>query len=105
MYVTTDLMHSKISNSHLNNEIQGENGALVIKHVALCEKVELHQDKVSDLTLNQSENSMVYEAHFFAQQIKNQQMDEQAVNRAKTTAMVITEIRRLTKVKFPTDGQ
>ncbi|PKF62174.1 oxidoreductase [Psychromonas sp. psych-6C06] len=101
--VTVD--HSKISNSTLDNEIQGENGNLTIKHVALCEKVTLTQQESLDLTLEQNENSMSYEAQFFAKQIIAKQIDEEAMQRAKTTAAVITEIRRLTGVKFPADNK
>ena len=70
--VTID--HSKVSDSQLSNEIQGEKGSLLIEHIAQCEKVTLVQpknDKLIDLSIERNENSMVYEAHFFAQQIKN----------------------------------
>jgi predicted dehydrogenase len=100
--VTID--HSKISNSHLNNEIQGENGVLQIKAVSLCEKVHLIQEGKTDISVSQIDNSMFYESQFFAEQIKNNKMDEITVERAKITAAVITEIRRLTGVEFPEDN-
>jgi len=100
--VTID--HSKISNSMVNSEIQGEKGALVIKQIALCEQVFLHQDKITDLTLKQEDNSMFYEALFFSEQIKQKKMDQAAVLRSIQTAAVITEIRRQTNVKFPADN-
>lgn len=97
--------HSKISHSQLNNEIQGENGSIVIEHVALCEKVQLFQENITDLTLKQLENSMYYESQFFIKQIKANKMDDETVQRAKITSAVITEIRRLTGVKFPEDAE
>lgn len=100
--VTID--HSKISDSVLESEIQGEQGSIVIKQISLCEQVRLHKQEVTDLTLPQHENSMSYEAAFFAQQIKQGKMDENAVLRSKQTAEVITEIRKLTGVKFPADN-
>lgn len=100
--VTID--HSKISNSIVNSEIQGEQGTLVIKQIALCEQVLLYQDKITDLTLKQEDNSMFYEALFFSKQIKQKKMDKDVVLRSKQTASVITEIRRQTKVKFPADN-
>ncbi|WP_413702092.1 Gfo/Idh/MocA family protein [Psychromonas sp. KJ10-10] len=104
--VTID--HSKISDSHLNNEIQGEDGVLQIERVSLCEKVHLiprviESEKI-DLSVAQVDNSMFYESQFFAKQIKANKMDEATVERAKITATVITEIRRLTGVKFPEDN-
>ena len=101
--VTID--HSKISSSYLQNEIQGEKGSLLINHVALCEKVQLCQTESVDVSVAQLENSMAYEASFFAKQINENMIDEQAMLRAKITASVITEIRNLTGVKFPQDGE
>jgi predicted dehydrogenase len=92
--VTID--HSKISNSQLNNEIQGENGSLLIEHIALCENVKLTQESQHNISVPQLDYSMVYEARFFAKQINEKQMHEETVQRAKTTSAVITEIRRLT---------
>jgi hypothetical protein len=48
---------------------------------------------------------MSYEASFFARQIKQGKMDLQSVERSKITSAVISEIRRLTGVKFPADNQ
>ncbi|MGB5446970.1 MAG: Gfo/Idh/MocA family oxidoreductase [Psychromonas sp.] len=100
--VTID--HSKISNSALASEIQGEQGNIVIKRISLLEEITLVSDNsVTDLTQAQHENSMTYEGDFFVEQIKQGKMDPDTVLRAKTTAAVITEIRRLTGVKFPAD--
>jgi len=104
--ITVD--HSKISNSLVSNEIQGEKGSLLIEHIAQCEKVSLYQSNnqiMSDISIQRHENSMVYETHFFAQQIKTNKIDVHAMQRAKDTASVITEIRKLTGVKFPADNQ
>lgn len=99
--VTID--HSKITNSQLCNEIQGEAGSILIKHIAQCKTVQLFNQQLTDLTLSQHDNSMCYEVAFFAEQIKAGKMDEQCVQRSKITAAVISEIRRLTKVIFPAD--
>jgi len=99
--VTID--HSKISHSQLNNEIQGEAGSLLIKHVAQCEQVSLFKQEMSELSVVQNSNSMLYEARFFAQQIHANKIDNRAMQHAKTTAAVITEIRHLTGVIFPAD--
>ncbi|MEI6896790.1 MAG: Gfo/Idh/MocA family oxidoreductase [Psychromonas sp.] len=101
--VTID--HSKISNSQLSNEIQGEKGSLLIKHVAQCEQVSLFTPQLSDLSTVQHHNSMVYEVAFFAQQIRAQKIDQKTMQRTKITASVITEIRNLIGVKFPADAE
>ena len=99
--VTID--HSKISNSSLQSEIQGEQGNILITGISLCEQVTLITDTAQDLTLPQHKNSMVEEGSFFAKQIREGKMDQTTVQRAKITSAVITEIRRLTSVKFPAD--
>jgi len=101
--VTID--HSKISNSQLSNEIQGEAGSLLIKHIAQCEQVSLVQQQSCELGTAQSDNSMLYESRFFAKQIQENKIDNKTMQRAKITATVITEIRQLTGVKFPADQQ
>jgi predicted dehydrogenase len=95
--------HSKISNSVLDSEIQGENGSLVIKQLNHCEEVSLYTPELTELTLPQHENSMSYEVEFFAKQIAQKTMDTQSVLRSKQTAEIMTEIRRITGVKFPAD--
>ncbi|MFT7455815.1 MAG: hypothetical protein ACI892_000962, partial [Marinobacter maritimus] len=62
-------------------------------------------ESAMDLTQDQHENSMSYEASFFALQINQGKMDLQSIERSKITSAVITEIRRLTGVKFPSDNQ
>ena len=100
--VTID--HSKISNSVLESEIQGEQGSLVIKQLNTCDEVRLCTPEITELTLPQHENSMSYEVEFFARQIAQGEMDAKSVLRSKQTADVITEIRQLTGVKFPSDN-
>ncbi len=100
--VTID--HSKISNSVLESEIQGEQGSLIIDHIAQCRKIRLCTTEMTDLTVPQHENSMTYEGEFFVQQIAQGEMDAASVLRSKQTAAVITEIRRLTGVTFPADN-
>lgn len=103
--VTID--HSKVSDSQLSNEIQGEQGSLLIDHIALCDKVTLieRENKAKTaLTIATNDNSMIYEVRFFAEQIKNQKIDNTAMQRAKITSAIITEIRSLTGVIFPADS-
>lgn len=100
--VTID--HSKISASQQVSEIQGEKGNLLIKGISVLENITLVTDQSIDLTVQQHEAQMSYEAHFFAEQIKQGKIDGAAMLQAKITSEVITEVRRLTGVKFPADN-
>jgi predicted dehydrogenase len=101
--VTID--HSKISNSVLASEIQGEQGCIVIKQINTCDAVTLYTPEITELTLPQNDNSMANEVTFFAKQITQQRMDPATVLRSQQTADVITEIRHITGVIFPSDSQ
>ncbi len=58
------LQHSKVSDSVLPSEIQGEEGSLVIEKISECQKVSFvpRGGKAQDLTQPQHINTMLYEA-------------------------------------------
>ncbi|MGI9276377.1 MAG: Gfo/Idh/MocA family protein [Endozoicomonas sp.] len=99
------ISHSKVSGSNIPNEIQGEEGSLVIDKISGCRKVVMHKRDGStrDISRESNDNNMIYEAREFARQIADGAMDEQAVARSVAIARVITEIRRQTGVVFPAD--
>ncbi|MDK8210646.1 oxidoreductase, partial [Bacillus subtilis] len=61
------IMYSKITNSHLPSEIQGEDGSLIIDKIATITKVKFyHKDGVvEDLSLKQDYPFMYYELKEF----------------------------------------
>ncbi|MDF2904583.1 MAG: oxidoreductase protein, partial [Bacillus sp. (in: firmicutes)] len=67
------VMFSKITNSSLPAEIQGENGNIVIDKINIPEKVEIHyrNGEVEELTQAQKEGTMYYEAKEFIELIKS----------------------------------
>lgn len=100
--VTID--HSKVSNAQTASEIQGEDGCIKIDHVALLDKVSLHsreQKTETNLSLAQNENSMFYEANYFAELIKNGEVDKSTIENSKVITGILEEIRKLTGVTFP----
>lgn len=95
--------HSKISNAILGSEIQGEKGNIIFKQVNTCDQVHLYNPEISELTLFQNENIMFYEVGIFVQQIEAGKMDEKSVQRSQQVADVMTAIRKLTDVRYPSD--
>ncbi|MEI6993873.1 gfo/Idh/MocA family oxidoreductase, partial [Klebsiella pneumoniae] len=61
------IMYSKITDSSLPAEIQGEEGNIVIDRISSPEKVELHyrNGEREDLTQDQLSDSMYYETKEF----------------------------------------
>ncbi|MDG3085933.1 Gfo/Idh/MocA family oxidoreductase [Vibrio hannami] len=99
------IQHSKVSDGVIPSEIQGEDGAIIIDHFSECtgfmiKKKGREHDFIS---LEQAENSMLYEAIEFAEQIQTGEMQDAAVQRSLEVSEVITEIRKQTGVVFPAD--
>lgn len=71
------LHHSKVSDSAIPSEIQGEDGALVIEKISECQKLAFvpRGGKAQDLTQPQHINTMLYEAETFARLVETQDVD------------------------------
>ncbi|WP_404970615.1 Gfo/Idh/MocA family protein [Vibrio campbellii] len=100
-----NLLHSKVSDSLIPSEFQGEQGSLLVDMIATGRGVEriLRGEGKKVLTLPQEENHMFYEAQAFAKQLKLGSIDPQMKQRSLTVAKVLTEVRRQTGVVFPAD--
>ncbi|MCW1873530.1 Gfo/Idh/MocA family oxidoreductase [Erwinia sp. INIA-01] len=101
------VQHSKISQSVLPSEIQGEAGSLVVEHVSECQNVSFvaRGAKPQDLTQPQHINTMLYEAETFARLIETNEINHPGLNYSLSVARLLTEIRRQTGVVFPADTQ
>ena len=99
------LQHSKISQSVLPSEIQGENGSLVIEHISECQRISFipRGGEAQDLSQPQQANSMFYEAETFAQLIAHRTIEHPGLDYSLNVARLLTEIRQQTGVIFPAD--
>ncbi|QTF10066.1 Gfo/Idh/MocA family oxidoreductase [Brenneria izadpanahii] len=100
------IIHSKVSDSDVASEIQGEEGSLVIEKLSECQKVTFapRNGKPLDLSRPQHINSMLYEAETFADLVENNVLDHAELERSRAVAGLLTEIRRQTGVLFPADA-
>ncbi|GAA0497986.1 scyllo-inositol 2-dehydrogenase [Salinibacillus aidingensis] len=101
------VMHSKITNTELPSEIQGEKGSLIIDPIHRAERVVFrdHHGNEEDLSVPQKENSMYDEAKEFISLIKENKL-ESDINTFKnsvTTARIMEEARKQVGVVFPAD--
>ena len=101
------LQHSKVSDSVLPSEIQGEEGSLVIEKISECQKVSFvpRGGKPQDLSQPQHINTMLYEAEVFARLVENNEVNHPGIAISRITAKLQTEIRRQTGVVFPADRE
>lgn len=99
------IVHSKVSDSLLASEIQGEEGTLTIEAISRCLKVTFtpRNGKAENISLPQVENSMLYEAQEFAKLVKANQVEHPGLANSLITAKLLTKIRQQIGVKFPAD--
>ncbi|WP_413736901.1 Gfo/Idh/MocA family protein [Sodalis sp. RH21] len=100
------LCHSKVSQTALPSEIQGEEGSLIIEKMSECQQIVLvpRGGNKQELTEPQHINTMLYEAERFAALVDGGEVDHAGLALSRSTAKLLTEIRRQTGVVFPADN-
>ncbi|MEH7222334.1 Gfo/Idh/MocA family oxidoreductase [Bacillus sp. JJ1566] len=101
------MMFSKITNSYIPSEIQGENGSILIDKISSPEKVEIHyrNGSVEDISILPKQHTMYYEAKEFIELIKNGSL-ESTVNTYENSIAVmeiLDEARGQMGLVFPAD--
>ncbi|MFC4101878.1 Gfo/Idh/MocA family protein [Paenibacillus xanthanilyticus] len=103
------LMYSKISNSYVPSEIQGEEGSIVINHISEPSQVRIHyrDGRVEDITdSKQIEDNMMYEVREFVSLLAQGKLESEVNSHASSlTAMeVMDEARKQIGLVFPADA-
>ncbi len=101
------VFYSKIANSYLPAEIQGEEGSMIIDAIHTPAKAEIcyRDGRVEDITVPQDKPPMYYEAEEFIRLIENGER-ESAINSHRHslwTIELMDEARRQTGIVFPAD--
>lgn len=101
------VMYSKITNSYLPSEIQGEKGSMIIDKIHTPEKVEIHYNDgtVEPLTVDQSHPAMYYEVKEFIELIKQGKIESStnSYENSYTTMKVLDKVRDEIGLKYPND--
>ncbi|MNI17693.1 Glucose--fructose oxidoreductase precursor [compost metagenome] len=101
------VMHSKIADSYLPAEIQGENGTMVIDKINQPYQVKIHyrDGTVEELTLPQVFEPMYYEVEEFISLIKNGQRESHVNSHANSLAVaeVMEEARAQIGLRYASD--
>lgn len=103
------VMYSKISNSYLPSEIQGESGCMIIDKLHTPEQVEIRYNdgSIEQLTVEQPYPVMYYEVKEFVDLIENRDT-ESSINSYKNsykTMKVMDKIREHIGLNYPSDNQ
>ncbi len=101
------IMYSKITNSYLPSEIQGEKGSIIIDKIHTPEKVEIHYNDgtTEPLTVEQSRPPMYYEVKEFIELIQKGKT-ESTINSYKnsyTTMQTVDKVRDETGLVYLSD--
>jgi scyllo-inositol 2-dehydrogenase (NADP+) len=101
------VMFSKITNSYIPSEIQGEKGSILIDKISEPEKVEIRyrDGRVEDISNLPEHHTMYYETKEFIELIKNGSL-ESTVNTHQnsiTVMKLLDEARKQIGLKFPAD--
>ncbi|XZF76985.1 Gfo/Idh/MocA family protein [Bacillus sp. AL-1R] len=101
------IMYSKITNSYIPTEIQGENGNIMIDDINNPQKVEIRyrDGSIEDITQSQSSKIMYYETKEFINLIKSGQLEStiNSHNHSMITMRIIEEARKQIGLEFPAD--
>jgi scyllo-inositol 2-dehydrogenase (NADP+) len=103
------ILHSKINNSFLPSEIQGEEGSILIDKISTPDKIEIRYKNgtLEDISRSQDQPHMYYEVEEFISLIKNEKTESQVNSflNSKITAEITEEARKQIGLVFPADLQ
>ncbi|GCD81024.1 Gfo/Idh/MocA family protein [Parageobacillus thermoglucosidasius] len=101
------VMYSKITNSYLPAEIQGEDGSILIDAIHTPTKVEIRyrDGRTEDITVPQEQHPMYYEVKEFIELIKNGKRESEVNSHEHSllTIALMEEARKQTGIVFPAD--
>jgi scyllo-inositol 2-dehydrogenase (NADP+) len=101
------VMYSKITNSYIPSEIQGEEGSIIVDTIHTPQKVEIHyrDGRIEDITEAQTHHPMYYEAKEFIELIQNGKRESEINSHyhSLTTMEIMEEARKQTGIVFPAD--
>jgi scyllo-inositol 2-dehydrogenase (NADP+) len=103
------IIHSKIADSKLPSEIQGEKGTMIIDRINNTEKVQIiyRDGKTEDLSVPQLKEAMYYEAKEFIELIKNNKIESEinSFSQSLKVMEIIEKARKQTGIEFPADNK
>ncbi|MBO4391987.1 MAG: Gfo/Idh/MocA family oxidoreductase [Clostridia bacterium] len=105
---TVILNYSKVGNSFLPSEIQGEDATICVDKFNIPEKVTVRyrNGTVEEIPVSQRTDSMCYEADEFISCVKSGKKESSVNSRAmsRNVMILLDEIRRQTGVVYPADN-
>lgn len=100
-----EVEYSKITNSKVPSEIQGEKGIMLIHEINCLENVKIiYNDGTEEVVyFRNKENNMKYELEHFIRMIHGQEQNQLHTQRSLDAIELMDEIRRQCHISFPAD--
>lgn len=102
-----ELIYSKISDSHIPSQIQGEDGTLVIEEIPNPYKVTFYGKNGENeiLVSHEPESNMIYEIQEWIGQIRGSRDWHDPIKASLMELQVMDEVRRQLSMQFPADKE
>lgn len=101
------IIHSKITDSYVPSEIQGENGTMIIDKIPTPKNIKIiyRDGRKEDLTVEQDKPNMYYEASEFIDLIKEgkNQSDINSFKKSRIVMNILEQARKQMGVIYPAD--
>lgn len=103
--MTADISYSKISDSRLHSEIQGEEGTMLVSSIAIPRKAVIcyRNGDEEKLSIPDCENNMIFEAEVFARAIAGQMDITEYQEKTLESMRLMDQIRKQEGIVFPAD--
>ena len=100
-----EVEYSKITNSKVPSEIQGEKGIMLIHEINCLENVKIiYNDGTEEVVyFRNKENNMKYELEHFIRMVHGQEQNQLHTQRSLDAIELMDEIRRQCHISFPAD--
>ena len=100
-----EIIYSKITDSKLPTQIQGENGCMIIEQCPIIKKITIYyrNGETEELQFDKRDNPMIYETKDFIRLIKEHKVDHQFLRASEIEMDITDEVRRQTGIIFPAD--
>lgn len=100
-----ELLYSKISDSKVPSQIQGEKGTMVIREIPNPQTVTIYyrDGKTDNLDIPKAENNMSYEVEEFIKLIEENAYEHPYLQNSQMEMELTDQVRRQQKIIFPAD--
>ena len=99
------LLYSKITDSRVPSQIQGEEGTMVIWEIPDPQEITIYyrSGKTENLEIPEAENNMVYEVREFLRLIEEKDYSHKYLENSRLEMELMDEVRRQQRIVFPAD--